>query len=156
MGSVLRRVLFFFRRHQVDREDDELRRLRGQPREPWMFATVETFAQDVRHALRLIRRAPDFTFTAVVTLALGIGLNTAIFSVAYGVLWRPLPYPDPDRLVIVSSAQQTESGPRTFSTWPPLTYEGLQPRVTTLDHLAAYSSIDAQLTGRGAPLQLRT
>src|SRR5688572_9223858 len=113
------------------------------------------FAQDVRHALRLIRRAPEFTFTAVATLALGIGLNTAIFSVAYGVLWRPLPYPNPDRLVIVSSAQQTETGPRTFSTWPPLTYEGLRPRVTTLDHLAAYTSIDAQLTGRGEPLQLR-
>src|SRR5687767_2079554 len=129
-------------------------RLREQSREPWMFATVETFAHDVRHALRLIRRAPEFTFTALATLALGIGLNTAIFSVAYGVLWRPLPYPNPDRLVIVSSAQQTETGPRTFSTWPPLTYEGLRPRVTTLDHLAAYAPIDVQLTGRGEPLQL--
>ena len=111
-------------------------------------------AQDVRHALRLIRREPAFTFTALATLALGIGLNTAIFSVAYGVLWRPLPYPNPDRLIIVSSAQQTETGVKTFSTWPPVTYEGLRPRVTTLDHLAAYTSIDAQLTGRGEPLQL--
>ena len=66
-----------------------------QSREPWVFATVETFAQDVRHALRLMRRAPEFTVTALATLALGIGLNTAIFSVAYGVLWRPLPYPNP-------------------------------------------------------------
>ena len=111
-------------------------------------------AQDVRHALRLMRRDPAFTFTALATLALGIGLNTAIFSVAYGVLWRPLPYPNPDRLIIVSSAQQTETGVRTFSTWPPVTYEGLRPRVTTLDHLAAYTSIDVQLTGRGEPLQL--
>ncbi|HEY7498366.1 MAG TPA: ABC transporter permease [Vicinamibacterales bacterium] len=129
-------------------------RLREQAREPWSFATVETFAQDVRHALRLIRRDPVFTFTALATLALGIGLNTAVFSVAYGVLWRPLPYPSPDRLVIVSSAQQTETGVRTFSTWPPVTYEGLRPRVATLDHLAAYNSIDAQLSGRGEPLQL--
>jgi predicted permease len=129
-------------------------RLREQSREPWSFATVETFAQDVRHALRLMRRDPAFTFTALATLALGIGLNTAIFSVAYGVLWRPLPYPNPDRLVIVSSAQQTETGIRTFSTWAPVSYEALRPRVTALDHLAAYAPIDAQLTGRSEPRQL--
>src|SRR5947207_11245976 len=129
-------------------------RLREQSREPWTFATVETFAQDARHALRLMRRAPEFTFTALATLALGIGLNTAIFSVAYGVLWRPLPYPNADRLVIIPSAQQTETGPKTFLTWAPVSYEALRPRVTTLEHLAGYSSINAQLTGRGEPRQL--
>src|ERR687889_1473842 len=91
-------------------------------------AAVETLAQDVRHALRLMRRDPAFTVTALATLALGIGLDTAIFSVAYGVLWRPLPYPNPDRLVIVQSSQQTEKGVKTLSTWPPVTYEGLRPR----------------------------
>ena len=110
----------------------------------WIFATIDTFAQDVRHALRLMRRDPAFTFTALATLALGIGLNTAIFSVAYGVLWRPLPYPDPDRLIMISSAQQTETGVKTFATWAPVSYEALRPRVTTLDHLAAYNSIDAR------------
>jgi putative ABC transport system permease protein len=188
VGSVLRRLLFFFQRNQFNRDlDDELRfheemkahaladadgmsgdearaaarrrignplRLREQSREPWLFATVETFAQDVRHALRLMRRDPAFTFTALATLVLGIGLNTAIFSVAYGVLWRPLPYPDPDRLVILSSAQQTETGVKTFSTWAPVSYEALRPRVTALDHIAAYASTDAQLTGRGEPRQL--
>src|SRR5215212_7318138 len=129
-------------------------RLREEAREPWTFPTIETLAQDVRHALRLMRRDPAFTFTALATLALGIGLNTAIFSVAYGVLWRPLPYPDADRLVIIPSAQQTETGPKTFTTWAPVSYEALRPRVTTLDHLAAYSSTNAQLTGRGEPRQL--
>jgi putative ABC transport system permease protein len=115
---------------------------------------VETFVQDVRHALRLMRREPAFTLTAVTTLALGIGLTTAIFSVAYGVLWRPLPYPDPDRLIVISSAQQSATGVKAFGTWAPVTYEGLRQRVTMLDHLAAYSSIDAELTGRGEPLSV--
>jgi predicted permease len=188
VNSLLRRLLFFFRRNQFDRDlNDELRfheemkahaladadgmsgdearaaarrrignplQLREQSREPWIFTTVETFAQDVRHALRLIRRNPAFTLTALSTLALGIGLNTAIFSVAYGVLWRPLPYPAPDRLVMISTAQQTETGVKTFSTSSPTTYEALRPRVTALDDLAAYNSIDAELTGRGEPLQL--
>lgn len=129
------------------------RPLREQSRQVWIFATFEAFAQDVRHALRLMRRDPAFTITALATLALGIGLNTAVFSVAFGVLWRPLPYPDPGRLLMISSAQQTEAGVRTFSTWAPVSYEGLRMRVTTLESLAAYNSIDAVLSGRGEPLQ---
>jgi len=189
VGSVLRRLLFFLRRNQFDRDlEDELRfheemkahtlaetdgmngdearaaarrrignslRLREQSREAWSFATVDTLAQDMRHALRLMRRNPAFTVTALATLALGVGLNTAVFSVAYGVLWRPLPYPNPDRLIIVSSAQQTGAGVKTFSTWAPVTYEALRPRATTLADLAAYTSIDAQLSGRGEPMQVR-
>src|SRR5918996_1665118 len=128
--------------------------LREQSREPWTFATVETFAQDVRHALRLMWRAPEFTCTALATLALGIGLNTAIFSVAYGVLWRPLPYPNADRLVVISSAQQTATGVKTLETWPPYSYTALPSRVPTLVHLAAFTSAEVPLTGRGEPVQL--
>jgi putative ABC transport system permease protein len=119
-----------------------------------LFATVDTFAQDVRHALRLLRRDPTFTVAALATLALGIGLNTAIFSVVYGVLWRPLPYHAPDRLIMISSAQQTETGVKAFGTWAPASYEGLRQRTTTLESVAAYNSIDAELTGRGEPVQI--
>jgi putative ABC transport system permease protein len=123
-------------------------------REAWRWQALEELRQDVRHALRLMRRDPGFTFTALATLALGIGLNTAIFSIAYGVLWRPLPYPNADRLVMIPSAQRTETGVKTFETWPPFSYEGLRARVTAFDHLTAYSSTNVQLTGRGEPVEL--
>lgn len=130
-------------------------RLHEDARDPWVFTAVETAARDARHALRLLRRDPAFTCTALATLALGIGLTTTIFSVAYGVLWRPLPYPHPDRLVLLSSAQQTDKGPRTLWNWSPVSYEGLRQHVTALEHLAAYNGIDVPLTGRGEPVQLR-
>jgi putative ABC transport system permease protein len=188
VGSVLRRLLFFFRRDQFDRDlDDELRfhedmkaeafadagvlsrdearaaarrrignrlRVREQSRDAWSFVTLETLAQDVRHAFRLMGRDPAFTLTALATLALGIGLNTTIFSVAYGVLWRPLPYPNPEQLVIVPMTQQTGKGVKTFWTWPPASFTALRPRLTTFEDLAAYASVDTQFTGHGEPLQL--
>ncbi len=125
-----------------------------QSREAWRWQALEELSQNVRYTLRLMRRDPAFTFTALATLALGIGLSTAIFSVAYGVLWRPLPYPHADRLVVIASAQQTETGVRTIETWPPFSYEGLRSHTTTLDHLAAYTSADVPLTGRGDAQQL--
>jgi putative ABC transport system permease protein len=187
VGSLLRRLLFFFRRDQFDRDlDEELRfheemkaqsladdmsadearaaarrrignplRLREQAREPWTVPVLQTLAQDVRHALRLMGRDPAFTVTALATLALGIGLNTAIFSVAYGVLWRPLPFPDADRLIVILSARQTDEGIRSEPTWSAEAYEALRPRETTIAAFTSPSAGAAQLTGRGEPLQVR-
>ena len=74
---------------------------------------IEAFVQDIRYAVRGLRKNPGFTLVAVLTLAIGIGATTAVFGVINGVLLRPLPYLDADRLISVSTGK-IQGGRRQF------------------------------------------
>ena len=106
--------------------------------------------QDIRYALRSLVRAPGFTLVALVTLALGIGGTTAIFSVVDGVVLRPLPYSDPDRIVQITVAG--ESGQD--ASFSALDYLDVKKGATYFSALAGYRSDITDLTGRSEPVRV--
>ena len=108
---------------------------------------------DVRFALRLFKRTPGFAALAVLTLAIGIGANTAIFSVTNAVLLRKLAYRDPDRLVLVDARRPSENVKQGPLTW--VRFQQVRDRNRSFDGIAAVTPDAFNLTGLGEPEQLQ-
>jgi predicted permease len=115
---------------------------------------LETLWQDLRFALRMLRRSPGFTAVAVLTLALGIGANTAIFSVVYAVLLKPLPYPNSEQLVIVFEANLSQGIPANGFSYN--NFKEMRKQNSVFSELAGVQNHDLTLTGSGEPSVVHT
>jgi putative ABC transport system permease protein len=115
---------------------------------------VDAFSRDLRHAVRQLVRNPGFALVAVLTMGVGIGATTAIFSAAYSVLLRPLPYSDPERLVAVWTSPQGDTTSK--MTVPFADFESWQRSARSFSNLAAASWFrdDTVLSGLDAPRSL--
>ena len=112
---------------------------------------LHTLRNDVRYAIRLLRRSPGFAAATILTLALSIGANAAIFSAVQGVLISPLPYPEPDRLVrLFEEAPATPHFPMA-----PADFRDYRAELQTFEGLAAYLRADLQLGDAARPEHLR-
>ena len=112
--------------------------------------SLENLGQDLRYAFRALRKSPGFAAVILLTLALSIGANSAIFSVIDGVLLKPLPYPEQNRIVRVFFTS------RIFPKFPlnPFDFRDLRARSRSFDSLAAFTRADLQLSGTGQPAKL--
>src|SRR5687768_7637214 len=106
---------------------------------------MQTFWQDMRYGARLLLKNPGFTLTAILTLALGIGANTAIFSVVNAVLLRPLPYSEPERLVAIWESDTRKADVRGAYSYP--NFFDLRSQNSSFEHVAMYYTSSIALTG---------
>src|ERR1700744_989406 len=112
---------------------------------------ITSLLQDIRYGFRMLAKAPTFSLIAIFTLALGIGANTAIFSVVNGVLLNPLPFHDPDQLVSLFQKIPTfDNGSISY-----LNFKDWQRMNRTFETMAAYRGTDFTLSGAGEPERLR-
>jgi hypothetical protein len=120
-------------------------------REMWGWASVEQLMQDLRYGIRMLLKSPGFTAVAILTLALGIGANTALFSVVNGVLLKPLPYPHPEQLVwLAESKPNFDTGSISFPN-----FRDWQKDNRSFSGMAISRGGSFNLTGQGEAEQLR-
>src|ERR687886_657886 len=109
---------------------------------------MQTLWRDLRYGFRILLKRPGFAAVAVLTLALGVGVNTAIFSIVDAVLLRPLPYPQSDRLVMLWSTMRGQGIPTSGSALPD--YREWRDRCRSFEGLAGFYYSDFNLAGGGA------
>jgi putative ABC transport system permease protein len=127
--------------------------LREESHDMWGWSWLESLLQDIRYGWRGMVKNPSFAVVAVLTLALGIGANTAIFSVVNAVLLKPLPYPDPDRLAVIWENISSHPGDVCPVTGPE--FQDWQARNQSFEGMAAILMSSKTMTGAGEPVQLR-
>jgi putative ABC transport system permease protein len=113
---------------------------------------METLLQDVSFATRTLMRGKGFALAAIATLALGIGVNTAMFSVAHAVLWRSLPFPDPDRVVMVGEVDARQANVYWGVSYP--SFLDWRARSTSFEHLAGALSDERVLREGAEPVRI--
>jgi hypothetical protein len=114
---------------------------------------MENLFQDIRYGIRMLVKSPSVSIVATIALALGIGANTAIFSVVNSVLLRPLPFPESDALMAVFETDQQRGQTRGSYSFP--NYFDLRAQNNVFEKLACYHSSDFILTGSGDPARLQ-
>jgi len=140
-------------RRAAFRDMDGLELRKEQCRDARRVNVIENLLQDARFAMRMLRKSPAFTATAVLILGLGIGANNAIFSVVNAVLIRPLPFPEPDRIVRVESTI-ARTGQVGGVSYPD--FLDWRRQNTVFQTLAAFSIRGLALSGAGTPVRLRS
>jgi putative ABC transport system permease protein len=119
-----------------------------------MKTWLESLSQDVRYGVRGLRKSPGFAVAAILLLALGVGANTAIFSLVRAVVLRPLPFPDPDRLVLLWDDLTARGGPPRISPTPS-DYVAWKEQSRSFTDMAMFITSTYNLTGTGEPAKLR-
>src|SRR5580698_8679028 len=132
-------------RRQALVEAGGLESIKEGVREVWLGNGIETTVQDVRYACRSLLRSPGFTAVVIATLALGIGANLTMFSLMRAVLWRPLPYPEPDRIVVIQVGARNR--PNAGATMGEVF--DLRERSRSLEQISMFNAVDANLEYEG-------
>jgi predicted permease len=144
---------------KAHREFGNVALVEQRSREAWQWPALESLLADLKFVFRRLGKSPAFTITVLLTLAIGIGANTAVFSVVNSVLLKPLPYPDSDRLVAVWLNTSGAVGPSSFSSGLPLSssmYFTFSDHNRTFQSLGVWMMHNANITGIAQPEEVHT